>query len=136
MLAGRFLVLARSGVAARDPPGQTDDRPGAGEAGEQLVRAMLLDDRADYDPASVVGRRCEQAAAADQRCARACSSADIAKVADETGASVLVVAIAQVDAAQLLAWDRDARAANMKMRVCPARRRSLLVRSSWAISPR
>lgn len=120
MLAGRFLVRGVRESRRATHQGKPTIVLGAGEAGEQLVRAMLLDDRADYDPVALLDDDASKRRLRINGVPVRGSSADIAKVADETGASVLVVAIAQVDAAQLLAWDRDARAANMKMRVLPS----------------
>lgn len=120
MLAGRFLVRGVRESRRATHQGKPTIVLGAGEAGEQLVRAMLRDDRADYDPVALLDDDASKRRLRINGVPVRGSSADIAKVADETGASVLVVAIAQVDAAQLLAWDRDARAANMKMRVLPS----------------
>ena len=120
MLAGRFLVRWWRERRRATHEGKPTIVFGAGEAAEQLVKAMLLDARADYDPVAILD---------DDRSKRRLrlsgvpvsgTTADIAKVAQQTGATVLVVAITQVDSQKLLEWDREARAAGMTMRVIPS----------------
>lgn len=120
MLAGRFLVRGYRESRRTTHEGQPTIVLGAGEAGEQLVRAMLLDDRADYDPVALLDDDPSKRRLRINGVPVRGTSGEIVKVAEATGAAVLVVAIAQVDAAQLLAWDREARSAGMKMRVLPS----------------
>lgn len=120
MLAGRFLLRfwrERSGLSRAE--GTPAIVLGAGEAGSQLVRAMLVDEKATYQPIALLdddkGKRRLRISGVPVRG----TSADIAKVAGRYGAEVLVVAISDADSERLLEWDRDARAAGMTMRVIP-----------------
>ena len=122
MLAGRFLVRYWRQSRRTTHEGQSTIVLGAGEAGDQLVKAMLIDANADYDPVAILD---------DDRAKRRLrlsgvpvrgTSADLLKVAEQTGATILVVAITRVDSIQLLEWDREARAAGMTMRVIPSTR--------------
>lgn len=120
MLAGRFAVRAYRDSKRTTHTGQPTIVLGAGEAGEQLVKAMLVDANADYDPVALLDddhfKRRLRISGVPVRG----TSQDIAKVAGETEAEILVVAIAQVESNQLLEWDREARAAGMTMRVLPS----------------
>ena len=120
MLAGRFVVRGYRESRRTTHEGKATIVLGAGEAGEQLVRAMLLDQRADYDPVAILDDDVTKRRLRINGVPVRGTTADIAKVADDTGASVLVVAITQVDAQRLLVWDREARAVGMKMRVLPS----------------
>ena len=120
MLAGRFVVRWYREFRRTTHDGEATIVLGAGEAGEQLVRAMLLDRHADYDPVALLDDDATKRRLRINGVPVRGSTADIASVADATGAQVLVVAITQVDAQQLLVWDREARAAGMKMRVLPS----------------
>ena len=120
MLAGRFIVRWWRERRRATHEGKSTIVLGAGEAAEQLVKAMLLDPRADYDPVAILdddhSKRRLRLSGVPVRG----TTADIAKLAQQTGATVLVVAITQVDSAKLLQWDREARAAGMTMRVIPS----------------
>lgn len=120
MLAGRFLVRAVREAKRKTHTGKPTIVVGAGEAGEQLVKAMLLDANADYDPVALLDDDPTKRRLRISGVAVRGTTAEIGKVAGQTEAENLVVAITQVDAAQLLAWDRDARAAGMTMRVLPS----------------
>ena len=120
MLAGRFLVRAVREAKRKTHTGKPTIVVGAGEAGEQLVKAMLLDANADYDPVALLDDDPTKRRLRISGVAVRGTTAEIGKVAGQTEAEILVVAITQVDAAQLLAWDRDARAAGMTMRVLPS----------------
>ena len=121
MLAGRFLLrFLRERAGKQRAEGTPAIVLGAGEAGSQLVRAMLVDDRATYLPVALLdddrGKRRLRVSGVPVRG----TSADIAKVARRYGAEVLVVAISDADSQRLLEWDREARAAGMTMRVIPS----------------
>lgn len=122
MLAGRFFVRSTRESRLATHEGKATIVLGAGEAADQLVKAMLLDSSADYDPVAILD---------DDRAKRRLrlsgvpvrgTSKDIEKVARQTDASLLVVAITAVEAHKLLEWDRDAQAAGMTMRVIPSTR--------------
>lgn len=120
MLAGRFLVRSVRESRRTTHEGKSTIVLGAGEAAEQLVKAMLLDAHADYDPVAILDddnskRRLRLSGVPVKG-----TTMDIAKVAGQTGAEVLVVAITQVDSQKLLVWDREARVAGMTMRVIPS----------------
>jgi FlaA1/EpsC-like NDP-sugar epimerase len=120
MLAGRFLVRAWRERINVTRSGEPTIVLGAGDAGQQLVRAMMLDPNADYDPVALLD---------DDRSKRRLrlhgvpvkgTSKDIAKVARTYNATTLVVAISSVEASNLLQWERDARAAGMQIQVIPS----------------
>lgn len=120
MLAGRFLVRAWRERINVTRSGEPTIVLGAGDAGQQLVRAMMLDPNADYDPVALLD---------DDRSKRRLrlhgvpvkgTSKDIARVARTYSATTLVVAIPSVDASDLLQWERDARAAGMQIQVIPS----------------
>lgn len=119
MLAGRFFVRAWRERVSVKHHGEPTIVIGAGDAGQQLVRAMLLDPNADYDPVALLD---------DDRSKRRLrlhgvpvrgTTKDIAKVAHDYGAKTLVVAVAGVDSGRLLEWEREARAANLQIQVIP-----------------
>lgn len=120
MLAGRFLVRWWRERRRTTHEGKPTLVIGAGDAGDQLVRAMLLDPHAYYDPVALLDddptkRRLRLAGVPVRG-----TTADLPAVAKATGATVVVVAIAQVDSAKLLEWEREARACGMTMRVIPS----------------
>ena len=120
MLAGRFFVRAWRERIKVQHNGEPTIVLGAGEAGDQLVKAMLLDSKAAYDPVALLdddpGKRRLRLHGVPVRG----TSKDLAKVAKDYGAKVLVVAIAEVDAPTLLQWERETRAAGMQLRVIPS----------------
>lgn len=120
MLAGRFLIRGLRESRRATHEGRKTIVLGAGEAGEQLVRAMLLDANADYDPVAILDDDPAKRRLRLSGVPVLGTTKDVAKVATQTEATILVVAITQVDAAQLLTWDREARAARMTMRVLPS----------------
>ncbi|MCB0915771.1 MAG: polysaccharide biosynthesis protein [Actinobacteria bacterium] len=120
MLAGRFVVRAYREKKRTTHVGKPTVVLGAGDAGEQLVKAMLLDSRADYDPVALLDDDPTKRRLRLNGVPVRGTSADIGKVAERTGATVLVVAIAQVESGKLLEWEREARAAGMQMRVIPS----------------
>ena len=122
MLAGRFGIRGIREVRRATHEGESTVVLGAGEAGEQLVKAMLLDPFADYNPVALLDDDMSKRRLRISGVPVRGTSADIASVSQQTGATVLVVAIAQLEAKQLLAWDREARAAGMTMRVIPSTR--------------
>lgn len=120
MLAGRFLVRAWRERVKVKHSGEPTIVLGAGEAGDQLVKAMLLDSRADYDPVALLDDAPSKRRLRLHGVPVRGTSKDMAKVAKDHSAKVLVVAIATADAPQLLQWERDARSAGLTMRVIPS----------------
>jgi FlaA1/EpsC-like NDP-sugar epimerase len=120
MLAGRFVLRAYRERMRTSHVGKPTVVLGAGDAGEQLVRAMLLDPHADYDPVALLDDDPMKRRLRLNGVPVRGTSKDIAKVAERTGANILVVAITQVQSHQLLEWEREVRAAGMTMRVIPS----------------
>ena len=122
MLAGRFIVRYVRQTRNVTHEGKPTIVVGAGNAAEQLVKAMLIDIDAEYDPVAIVdddpSKRLLRISGVPVRG----TTADIGKVAELTEAEILVVAITEVDAPRLLEWDREARAAGLTMRVLPSTR--------------
>ena len=122
MLAGRFTVRYLRQTRNANHRGKPTIVLGAGNAAEQLVKAMILDIDSEYDPVAIldddVGKRLLRICGVPVRG----TTADIGKVSEQTGAAVLLVAITQVDSPKLLEWDREARAAGLTMRVLPSTR--------------
>ena len=122
MLAGRFIVRYVRQARNVTHDGKPTIVVGAGNAAEQLVKAMLIDIDAEYDPVAIVdddpAKRLLRISGVPVRG----TTADIGKVAEQTGAEILVVAITEVDSPRLLEWDREARAAGLTMRVLPSTR--------------
>lgn len=120
MLSGRFLVRAGRERTRTTHGGTPTLVLGAGDAGEQIVRAMLLDSDSGYDPVALLdddaGKRHLRLYGVPVRGA----SEDIGPLAQATGATVLVVAIASVESHRLLLWESEARAAGLTMRVIPS----------------
>lgn len=120
MLAGRFMVRF-----VRERKRTTHNGPptivlGAGEAGEQLVRAMLMDPNADYDPVALLDDDPDKARLYLHGVPVRGTTADIMAIQKETEAEVLVVAIASADSSKLLDWEHAARACGMTTRVIPS----------------
>ena len=120
MLAGRFTVRAWRERRNATHTGPATLVIGAGDAGEQLVKAMLLDPNADYDPVGLLDDDPAKSRLRLHGVPVRGTTADMADVAQVTGAKIVVVAIAAVDSPQLLAWQRDAKANGMTLRVIPS----------------
>ncbi len=120
MLTGRFIVRATRERRELSHTGQPTIVLGAGEAGEQIVKAMLADPNADYDPVAIIDDDPAKSRLRLHGVPVRGGSDDLESVAGRTGATVLVVAIASVESQRLLAWERDARAAGLTMRVIPS----------------
>jgi FlaA1/EpsC-like NDP-sugar epimerase len=92
---------------------------GAGEAGRQLVRSIITTPEAPWRPVALLD---------DDRAKRHLrlygvpvrgSTRDIARLAAETGASTLVIAVPSMDAARLRAVSYDALGAGLSVKVLP-----------------
>lgn len=93
---------------------------GAGIGGQQIVRSMLSDAESAYLPVALLdddpsrkGRRISGVPVRGTR-------ADIATIADATGAALLVVAIRNLDIADMRAISRIATHAGLRVKVIPA----------------
>ena len=120
MLAGRFLVRSIRERRRITRSGPRTIVLGAGDAGDELIKAMLLDPNSDYDPVALLDDDLAKQRLRLHGVPVRGTSNDIGSMAASEQASILVVAIASVDAQQLLAWERDARAAQITMRVIPS----------------
>ena len=121
MVAGRYLLRLRRERSLR--PGTQAERVlvlGAGNAGSQLVRQMLLDPQGRYLPVGVLD---------DDPCKRNLRVAgvpvlgartDMARAAGRAGASTLILALPQADAGLVREIDELAVACNLRMKVVPA----------------
>lgn len=120
MLTGRFIVRASREHRELSHTGEPTIVLGAGDAGEQIVKAMLGDPNAAYDPVALIDDDPSKARLRLHGVPVRGSSDDLEAVASRTGATVLVVAIASVESQRLLEWERNARAAGLTMRVIPS----------------
>lgn len=127
VLALTFMIVARQvqrrGLErANRPRGTAVKRAvvvGAGAAGQQLVRSMLVDPQGEYLPVAVLDddprKRRLRIAGVPVRGTRA----DIAATAAATGGEILIIAVAAIDAADLRDLSRAAIAAGLQVKLVP-----------------
>lgn len=120
MLAGRFAVRAFKEHRAASHEGEAAIIFGAGQAGGQLVKAMLMDPGSAYFPVALLDDDPDKQRLRLHGVPVAGTMEDLSKVVYRTEAKVLVVAITAIEAARLLEWERVARAHGLKMRVIPS----------------
>lgn len=121
MLAGRFIVrFWRERGGRNSAQGEPTIVLGAGDAGDQVVRAMLFERSSGYVPVALLDDDPTKRRLRLHGVPVRGGSGQIAKVARDTEAKVLVVAIASADSEQLLQWQREARSAGVAVRVIPS----------------
>ncbi len=93
---------------------------GAGEGGEQIIRAMLRDPQSDYAPVALLDD-------ADTKARREIMGVpvmggrhDLAEVADATDASTLLIAVPSADSALIAELDESAKRAGLDVRILPS----------------
>lgn len=91
---------------------------GAGEGGEQIIRAMLRDPDSEYVPVAVMDDH--KSRVAIHGVPRRGGRDDIAGVAEQLRADVLLIAIPSADAALISELDELGRAAGLGVRVLPS----------------
>lgn len=91
---------------------------GAGEGGEQIIRAMLRDPQSEYVPVAVLDDHRSNATLHGVPCRG--GRADMAKVARQYDAAVLLIAIPSAGSEIISALDDEARAAGLSVRVLPS----------------
>ncbi len=121
MIAGRYVLRLRRERRLR--PGTQAERVlvlGAGNAGAQLVRQMLLDPAGKYLPVGVLddnpGKRNLRIGCVPVLGARG----DMARAAGQVEAATLILALPQADAALVREIDALAAECNLRMKVVPA----------------
>jgi len=119
MLAGRFIFRLYRQRAAAPREGSPVIIYGAGESGEQIVRQMLASPDSGFIPVAMLDDNTQKHNLRIQGVRVVGTRDDLERVASAYGASVLVVAIAGIEAPALLALDRRCSAAGLTLRVIP-----------------
>ncbi len=119
MLAGRFALRTYRRRARFSGEGQPTLIYGAGDAGEQLVRLIRNTSRSPYLPVGFIDDDPRKRLLRLDGVRVLGDSSRLEEILIKTEASILVVAIAGVDAPRLLELDRRCRALGVALRVIP-----------------
>ena len=120
MLAGRFSLRFWRERMHSPNTGERTLVYGAGDGGQQIVRAMQNGSSADYCVVGLIDDDPRKQRLRIQGVPVRGTIADLETLAEQYGAQVLVVAFAQVAAAQLRALDNRCRALGVQLRVIPS----------------
>ncbi len=124
MFGGRFIYRAFRDVhlktAALDPDKVRVVVFGAGEGGEQIIRAMLRDPQSAYVPVALLDDSATRAQREIMGVSVMGGRHDVARVADVTHASTLLIAVPSADSALITELDESARAAGLDVRILPS----------------
>ncbi len=124
MFGGRFLYRAfRDGHlkhASREPGKYRVVVFGAGEGGEQIIRAMLRDPLSDYVPVALLDDSQTKARREIMGVPVMGSRHDLVRVAEAVDASTLLIAVPSADSALIADLDETARSANLDVRILPS----------------
>lgn len=120
MLGARFAIRALTERSRTHRKGPRTLILGAGDAGVQLARQMLYDDRTEYLPAGFLDDNPHKRHQRVAGLAVLGTRADLEKVAHATDAAILVVAIAGIDSETLSDLDTRCRVLGMQLRVIPS----------------
>ncbi|MEI6372934.1 MAG: nucleoside-diphosphate sugar epimerase/dehydratase [Actinomycetes bacterium] len=120
MLASRFLVRWWRTHRLQSLHTQATIVIGAGENGERLVSAMTRDDGSDYQPVAFLDDDHNKRNLRMHGVPIMGRTSDLAAVLNRTGAKIVIVAIARVEASQLLEFNTVCKTAGAKLRVLPS----------------